>query len=35
MNKEKIFLSIFATVAGLLVAGIAFYFYEGAKTIPQ
>lgn len=35
MNKEKVILSIFATIAGLLVAGVAFYFYESTQTIPQ
>ena len=33
MGKEKALLSFIAVFVGLLVAGIAFYFYENSKTI--
>ena len=33
MNSEKIILSIVAVLAGLLVAGAGFYFYQSTKTI--
>src|SRR3989338_1476638 len=33
MGKEKALLSFIAVFIGLLVAGIAFYFYENTKTI--
>jgi hypothetical protein len=32
MKKEKLILSFIATLFGLLVAGIAFYFFQIAKT---
>jgi hypothetical protein len=35
MGKEKALLSFIAVFIGLLVAGIAFYFYENSKTIPS
>ncbi|MDO8657751.1 MAG: hypothetical protein Q7K55_03355 [Candidatus Levybacteria bacterium] len=35
MKKEKIVLSFIAVVAGLLVAGIAFYLYQQTKVIPK
>ena len=35
MKKEKVVLSFIATLIGLLVAGVAFYFYESSKTIPK
>lgn len=35
MSKEKVVLSFIAVLAGLLVAGIAFYFYQSTKVIPQ
>lgn len=35
MGKEKAILSFIAVLIGLLVAGIAFYFYENSKAIPQ
>lgn len=34
MKIEKVVLSLLAVFLGLLVAGIAFYIYENAKTIP-
>lgn len=34
MKKEKIVLSFIAVLAGLLVSGIAFYFYQTTKAIP-
>ncbi len=34
MRFEKLLLSFFAILGGLLVAGVAFYFYQSAKTIP-
>jgi len=33
MKTEKIILSFIATVFGLLVAGIAFYLFQAAKTV--
>lgn len=33
MNSEKIILSIIALLAGLLVAGAGFYFYQSTKAI--
>lgn len=33
MKKEKTILSFIAVLIGLLVAGIAFYFYQTTKTI--
>lgn len=35
MKKEKLILSFIAVVLGLLVAGIVFYIYQTAKTIPD
>jgi hypothetical protein len=35
MKKEKLILSFIATLFGLLVAGIAFYFFQAAKTVPN
>lgn len=35
MGKEKALLSFIAVFIGLLVAGVAFYFYENSKTIPS
>lgn len=35
MKKEKIVLSFIAVLIGILVAGVAFYFYQGTKTIPD
>lgn len=35
MKKEKLILSFIATLLGLLVAGIAFYLFQAAKTIPN
>lgn len=35
MKAEKIILSLIAVCAGLLVAGIGFYFYQSTKTISQ
>src|SRR5579872_5339355 len=33
MKTEKIIVSFVSVFFGLLVAGIAFYFYQGAKTV--
>lgn len=33
MKTEKVILSFIAVLIGLLVAGIAFYFYQSSKTI--
>lgn len=33
MSKEKIILSSVAVLVGLAVAGAAFYFYQGTKTL--
>lgn len=35
MSKEKVVLSFIAVLAGLLVAGVAFYFYQSTKVIPK
>jgi hypothetical protein len=35
MKKEKLILSFIATLFGLLVAGIAFYLFQAAKTVPD
>lgn len=35
MKKEKTVLSFIAVLAGLLVAGIAFYLYQSTKIIPK
>lgn len=35
MSKEKIILSFVVVFLGILVAGIAFYFYQQTKVIPQ
>lgn len=35
MKKEKLILSFVAVVFGLLVAGIAFYFFQTTKTVPN
>lgn len=35
MKKEKLILSFIATLLGLLVAGIAFYLFQAAKTVPN
>lgn len=34
MNKEKVILSFVAVTVGLVVAGLAFYFYQQTKVIP-
>lgn len=34
MKKERIVLSFIAVLLGLLVAGVAFYFYQSTKAIP-
>lgn len=34
MKAEKIILSIFAVIVGLITAGVAFYLYQMTKTIP-
>lgn len=33
MRFEKVFLSFFAILIGLIVAGIAFYFYQSTKIV--
>jgi len=35
MKIEKLLLSFFAILVGLVVAGIGFYFYQSTKVIPQ
>lgn len=35
MKKEKLILSFVAVFFGLLVAGIAFYFFQATKTVPD
>lgn len=35
MKKEKLILSSIAVLLGLLVAGIAFYFFQATKTVPD
>lgn len=35
MKKEKLILSFVATLFGLLVAGILFYFYQTTKVVPE
>lgn len=35
MKTEKVILSFIAVLIGLLVAGVAFYFYQSTKTISQ
>lgn len=35
MKFEKILLSFFGVVIGLVVAGVGFYFYQSTKVIPQ
>lgn len=34
MKFEKLLLSFFAVLGGLIVAGVAFYIYQSTKTIP-
>ncbi|HEV2339331.1 MAG TPA: hypothetical protein VGT05_01025 [Patescibacteria group bacterium] len=34
MKIEKLLLSFFAVLIGLIVAGVAFYFYQTTKVIP-
>lgn len=34
MKQERVILSFIMVLIGLLVAGIAFYLYQGTKTIP-
>ncbi|HKC15028.1 MAG TPA: hypothetical protein VKC89_03665 [Patescibacteria group bacterium] len=35
MSKEKVILSFVAVTVGLIVAAVAFYFYQGTKEIPK
>lgn len=35
MKLEKLILSFFAVLIGLIVAGAAFYFYQSSKSIPE
>lgn len=35
MKKEKLILSFIATLLGLLAAGVAFYLFQAAKTVPS
>lgn len=35
MRTEKVILSFIAVAIGILVSGIAFYFYQATKTVPQ
>lgn len=34
MKTERLILSFIAVTVGILAAGVAFYFYQSAKTIP-
>lgn len=34
MKQERVILSFIMVLVGLLVAGVAFYLYQGTKTIP-
>lgn len=34
MSKEKVIFSLLAAGVGLIVASLAFYFYQGTKSIP-
>jgi hypothetical protein len=34
MRKEKIILSFIAVAVGLIIAGVAYYFYQTSKIIP-
>lgn len=34
MKAEKLLLSFFAVLGGLIVAGVGFYLYQSTKTIP-
>jgi hypothetical protein len=34
MKAEKVILSIFAVIVGLIAAGVAFYLYQMTKTLP-
>lgn len=34
MKQERVILSFIMVLIGLLVAGVAFYLYQGTKTIP-
>jgi len=35
MKQERVILSFIMVVIGLLVAGVGFYLYQGAKTVPS
>ena len=35
MKKEKVVIFFIAVTIGLIFAGVAFYFYQSTKTIPQ
>ena len=35
MKQERVILSFIMVVIGLLVAGVAFYMYQGTKSIPN
>lgn len=34
MKQERVILSFIMVIVGLLVAGVAFYIYQGTKTVP-
>jgi hypothetical protein len=34
MKQERVILSFIMVIIGLLVAGVAFYLYQGTKTVP-
>lgn len=35
MKAEKVILSFIAIIVGLVAAGVAFYFYQVTKTVPE
>lgn len=35
MKQERVILSFIMVIIGLLVAGVAFYLYQGTKTVPR
>lgn len=35
MKQERVILSFIMVLIGLLVAGVAFYFYQSTKTLPE
>lgn len=35
MKTEKVIISFITTIIGIFVAGLAFYFYQTTKTVPE